>query len=130
MGLIPNATSELLERVLQFRNHRHDVIAGNLANSSTPGYRAFDLVLDAARGAAAPLLLRRPDPRHLYDGGGGGAAAGTSASVSRAQPRLDGNNVSVEEELVKLLENRTVYQAAFELRDKLGALASLAREIR
>ena len=129
MGLIPNATSRVLERALEFRNQRHDVIATNVANASTPGFRAFDLVLANTVSAQGPLLPRITDPRHLSQSGPA-AAVGASPAISNAPARLDGNNVSIETELVKLLENRTVYQAAFELRDKLGGLTAAARDVR
>ena len=130
MPLIPNPTVKLLEYVLSYRNQRHDVIAANLANANTPGYRAFDLELDeAASTASRRVEPLRTDPRHL-------GAPSTQESVgvqpvaSEAPARLDGNNVSLEDELLKLLENRTLYQTAFELRDRIANLTSLAREIR
>ena len=98
----------------------HDVIAANLANANTPGYRAFDLALDAATSAAAQSVVpRRTDPRHLGEPAPQ-AGVGVQALASNAPARLDGNNVSLEDELLKLLENRTLYQTAFELRDRFA----------
>jgi flagellar basal-body rod protein FlgB len=131
MPLISNPTTKLLEYVLSYRNQRHDVIAANIANANTPGYRAFDLVLDEAAGTASNAVLpRRTDPRHF----GASSTQETSGNVrslaSDAEPRLDGNNVSLEDELLKLLENRTLYQTTFELRDRVANLTALAREVR
>ena len=44
--------------------------------------------------------------------------------------RLDGNNVSVDQELGKLLENRTMYEVGMELMDRWGSLKKIAREVR
>lgn len=130
MPLIENPTVKLLEYVLSYRNQRHDVIAANLANANTPGYRAFDLALDEAASAGAQSVVpRRTDPRHLGEAAAP-QGAGVQAVASNAPARLDGNNVSLEDELLKLLENRTLYQTAFELRDRIANLNALAREVR
>ena len=112
MGLIDNPLSGLLERVLAHHTRRHSALASNIANASTPGYRAFDVVLRER------LTGDAPSPRD------------SRRVESDAAPRLDGNNVSLEEQFVKLAENRTMYQAAFELYDKWGGLSRLARETR
>ena len=129
MALIPDPTSQLIEHVLRFRNHRQDVIAANIANANTPGYRGFDVVLDQKLQATQGAALRRTDPRHIA-GPALSPDVGAKLSPSNERPRLDGNNVSVEQEFVKLMENRTMYVTAFELRDKLGGFARVARETR
>jgi flagellar basal-body rod protein FlgB len=130
MPLIQNPTTKLLEYVLSYRNQRHDVIATNIANANTPGFRAFDLLLDeAASSAPQGVVPHRTDPRHL-SAQSTQESVGVRAIPSSEPPRLDGNNVSLEDELLKLLENRTLYQTAFELRDRIANLNSLAREVR
>jgi len=111
MPLIENPTLKLLEHVLGFRDQRHDIIAANIANANTPGYRPFDLVLDQTLAPAGESAAHRP------------VATGGPA-------RLDGNSVSLDQEFVKLTENRMMYQAALELYDRWGALNGIAREIR
>jgi flagellar basal-body rod protein FlgB len=115
--------------VLQYRDQRHDVIAANIANANTPGYRAFDLVLSDALGGGAPLALTRTDPRHIAPEGRSTSFGGQTVA-SNAPPRLDGNNVSLDSEFIKLTENRIMYQTAFELHDKLKSLSRAARELR
>jgi len=129
MPLIPNPAFNVLEHVLQYRNHRHDVISANVANANTPGYRAFDLVLNQTLGASSPLDLARNDPRHISPAPVA-TSTGTDTVRSNAPGRLDGNNVSLESEFIKLTENRIMYQTAFEVRDKLGSLSRAAREVR
>lgn len=111
MPLIEDPTSKLIEQVLVFRNLRHDVIASNIANANTPGYKAFDLVLQEQMDETMPL-----DRSRLVR--------------SREPARLDGNNVSVDQELQKLLENRTMYEVGMELMDRWGSLKKIAREVR
>ncbi len=111
MGLIDNPTLKLLEHVLGYRDQRHDLISANIANANTPGYRPFDLVLD--QQLAQPGTL----PAHQALNVGGAA-------------RLDGNSVSLDDEFVKMTENRMMYQAALELYDRWSGLNGIAREIR
>jgi flagellar basal-body rod protein FlgB len=107
----------LLERSLDFRARRNGVLAGNVANIETPGYKAKDLVFEKALGEALkshePSPLNVTNPRHL-DGR-------TATPLSRVQPRLiqsanavgsvDGNSVDLEREMAKLAENQIAYQS-------------------
>ncbi len=128
MGLIDNPLSSVLEKVLAHHSLRHDVIASNIANANTPGYTAFDLALRSRLDEAAPLLVRTSDSRHMsserLD------ESGSLLQKSRAPAGLDGNNVSLEQEFLKLSENGMLYQVTFELMDKWGGLNPIARETR
>ncbi len=129
MALIDNPTSDLLNRVLAYHDLKHGVISANVANASTPGYRAFDLVLREKLGSPKPLAPKRTHPLHIalnpkLD------ETGALLQRSKAPARLDGNNVSMEQEFLKLLENRALYQAGMELLDRWGGLGRMAREIR
>ena len=128
MGLIDNPLSSVLEKVLAHHSLRHDVIASNIANANTPGYTAFDLALRSRLDEAAPLLVRTSDSRHMsserLD------ESGSRLQKSRAPAGLDGNNVSLEQEFLKLSENGMLYQVTFELMDKWGGLNPIARDTR
>jgi flagellar basal-body rod protein FlgB len=128
MPLIPNPTSSLIEHVLRFRNQRHDVLASNIANASTPGYRGFELVLGEQLGSSG-VGLQRSSSRHM-SGGESSLPATGDAQMSRDRARLDGNNVSLDAEFMKLTENRLIYQTAFELYEGMNGLSRIAREIR
>ena len=127
MGLIPNPLSDVLEQVLAFHNERQRIISSNIANANTPGYRAFDAILQNRMGGV--IAPRVNDPRHLSMNGG---LEGIGADIVRsdAPTRLDGNNVSLEDEFIKLMDNRMRYQAIFELMDRWGGLTPIAREVR
>ena len=129
MPLIENQTSKLLEHVLAFRNRRHDAISSNIANASTPGYRAFDIALKQKIDGMKPLQPRKSDPRHMSLGGSSDPL-GVQVQRSKAPAKLDGNNVSLDHEFLKLLENRTMYQAGMELMDRWGRLNRWARDLR
>ena len=127
MGLTNDPTIQIMKHVLRFQNARHDVLATNVANATTPGYRAFDLVLQDRIGQSV-LEPRRTDPRHLSMTDRLSRAGGEIVR-SRATPRLDGNNVSLDQEFMKLTENQMMYQATFQLMDKWGSLSRISREL-
>jgi len=39
-------TVSILEKVLDFRSQRHNVILSNIVNADTPGFKSFDIVMD------------------------------------------------------------------------------------
>jgi len=102
---------------LLLRARRQEVIAGNIANADTPGYRAVDF--DFARELAA--ATRRP----------GGAAAPLAPprlqQIAAAQPSADGNTVDMDAERAKFADNAVRYEAALralngQLRTMLDAI--------
>jgi flagellar basal-body rod protein FlgB len=87
---------------LRLRAQRLDVIASNIANASTPGYKARDLDADAAlrRTAQAGFAGKLADARLQY----------------RAPliPSLDGNTVEMATEQAAFAENAMKYRASLE----------------
>jgi flagellar basal-body rod protein FlgB len=82
---------------LPLRAQRLDVIAGNIANAATPGFKARDLDVDAA----------------LRQGGFGREMASAALKYRAAlQPSLDGNTVELATEQAAFAENALKYQAS------------------
>ena len=115
-----DATLAGLERSLDVRLVRHNVLAGNLANVDTPGYAPKDVDFASAMasvssnsGPSSPSLQRTQD-RHLsVQGGPGASGAGEIPirDVSGAAPALDGNRVDLDRTMVQLAENGMQYGA-------------------
>jgi flagellar basal-body rod protein FlgB len=88
---------------------RQTLLAGNVANANTPGYKAldiqpFDEALEAAklRMTATTAGHMQPDPT--------GAVTGTDAGHGLTWETFhSGNNVSVEQELIKSNEVSRAY---------------------
>ena len=67
-GLFQATTIPVLEQVVNFSQARHNVLAGNIANADTPGYKARDLSVEdfqqrleaAIRKRTRPPLSRSP----------------------------------------------------------------------
>lgn len=95
-------TMAALRRTLSLAAAKQVVSSSNLANLSTPGYKArevdFDAALDQQMGGAR---LAVTNSRHL----GGGAAAGGGFETRESEdaaPRRDGNTVQVDRELLNM----------------------------
>lgn len=124
-----NAIDSMLDfqaSALRLRGERERVIASNIANADTPGYKARDFDFGkalaeatgtaAARAGAAPVPVAATQPGHI--GYTGSTAATTSLSTTalayRApnQASLDGNSVEIDVERAKFAENTIRYEAA------------------
>ena len=44
-GMFDNNIFTLVQKTLDFRTQRQDLLASNIANKDTPGYKAEDMVL-------------------------------------------------------------------------------------
>jgi flagellar basal-body rod protein FlgB len=106
---------------LKLRGQRLDVIAGNIANASTPGFKARDLDADAA-------LAR------INGSGFAGMLAGEQDAASALkfrvalQPSLDGNTVDMATEQAAFAENALKYRASLEfLTGRIQTLMSAMR---
>ena len=105
-------------RALMLESRRTELLANNLANADTPGFKSRDIDFKAAlaaagEGAGGTLPLRATQPRHQ------GLAAGADAAAAPAElkyrvplaPALDGNTVDANLEQSSFAENAVRYQA-------------------
>lgn len=104
---------------------RMGLVARNVANADTPGYRALDLPDFAEVYDTGGMALRATRPGHL--GASQGAAALAFASTTGAAP--NGNSVSLEGEMVKAAGARQEHEMALAIyRSTSGIIrASLGR---
>ena len=102
---------KILERQIHAANVRHGVIASNIANVDTPGYKARDVRFDEALETAT-IELRKSAPSHL---GGVDAVAGGKVAVESRPSWGDGNNVELDVEVSKMTENAVFFQTAVTL---------------
>ncbi len=96
---------EVVQTALTMARHagsRQAVIARNIANADTPGYRAKEIApfKDYVRGGAE-LGLTRTRAGHMAADRSGPTARVT---YSDGEPSPNGNSVSLEQEMVKAVE--------------------------
>ena len=115
-------TVAILERALDLRSMRHELLVTNVANLDTPGYRAVDLdfsrELDRAQGRLGDVTLAVAHPRHFPYGPD--EAGGVSFGHDETWPSLqsvanDGNSVDLEREMAKLAENHLMHNAVAQI---------------
>ncbi|MBV8778191.1 MAG: flagellar basal body rod protein FlgB [Alphaproteobacteria bacterium] len=115
--------------VLALRGYRQEILSADVANASTPGFKALDLdfaaALDAAGGRTGTRAVPGPrrglwlvdDARHLSSlraasAGAAPAAANFVKYQSDSEVTLDGNSVDLDHEKVAAAENAVQYEAA------------------
>ncbi len=103
-----------VQNALNLRARRHEILAGNIANSDTPNFKARDLDFSAALKNAmgvdgGPLKLTRTHGGHL-DASGSATGGGHVKYRSSVQPSLDGNTVDPDVERAHFTENSLHYQ--------------------
>lgn len=110
---------------LAVQRRRMEVLAANIANADTPGYKARDIDFGAAlnaaqkRAAGAPAPATTTDPRHFAiatPGGGSAVDAPLSYRVA-TQPSVDGNTVDTQVEQAKFADAALHYQASLSFAD-------------
>lgn len=97
---------------LRLRERRTEVLAGNLANADTPGFKARDLDFNAilAQHRDAPRLATTA-PAHIGRSTAGGGSPAELLYRVPAQSSLDGNTVDPHLEKAAFAENAVRYQA-------------------
>jgi flagellar basal-body rod protein FlgB len=98
-------------RVLELLAQRQQVLAGNIANADTPGYKAQDVDFASALKQAR-VVQTAAHSGHLPLPGGA-RADGKAAVVFRAaeQPSIDGNTVDLDRERANFADNAMRYEA-------------------
>ncbi|MBI5587543.1 MAG: flagellar basal body rod protein FlgB [Deltaproteobacteria bacterium] len=125
-------TISLLGNTLDLRAARNKLLASNIANQETPGYRAVDInfedELRKKQGNALSAPLARTNTAHLIPIRGTGASP---AVVERPtdMESYDRNSVGIEGEMVKLSENSIMYNASAKmLKSKFNLLMTAIKE--
>ena len=117
------------EQAMRLRARRSEVLASNMANADTPGYKARDFDFEAMlrKEVQAPVRLVSTHDRHIH------ADQGIVANTQMAyripqQASLDGNTVEVEREQSEFSANALRYQASLRFLD--GRISSLKLAIK
>jgi flagellar basal-body rod protein FlgB len=110
MSMIDSAMTDALGRFLDVDVGRYKLIASNLANIDTPGYRTRDLDFHAELRRAAGQGQASAEGQFSE-----AAYAPVSRHVRGLLERPDGNNVSVERESLLLAEAQMKFNLGVQL---------------
>lgn len=122
-------TVQALEKTLDLRAQKQNVISSNIANAETPGYqaKAFDFEQSLSRALTlddAPM--DRTDSAHMSAGGEVGNVIAEIYADPNNEVREDGNTVNRDKEMMSLAENQILYNTAADLVKKKLALLRYA----
>ena len=117
------------DQALRLRARRTEVLASNLANADTPGYKARDFDFNAMlrKELPPPVRLASTNARHIQADSGIVAVSQMGYRIPQ-QASLDGNTVEVEREQSEFSANAMRYQASLRFLD--GRTKGLLRAIK
>ncbi len=119
----------MMTKKMAWLTRRSEVLAQNVANSDTPGYRARDLKEVnfgemVARERSGGRTFARPTlthPAHMDGRSGSTIAFRVSDDPGKHQPTVSGNTVSMEQQMQRVGETQLAYQMVVDLyRKHLG----------
>ncbi|MDJ0782915.1 MAG: flagellar basal body rod protein FlgB [Desulfosarcinaceae bacterium] len=116
-----NANFDLMQRALNLRSRKHEVVVSNVVNVDTPDYKAFDLAVKEALQANSQKTgngeLTLTHQGHLPPRSHAGAAIRPEMREVSAEVSLrgDGNTVILEKEMADLARNNLLYKATAQI---------------
>lgn len=132
-GLIQDPMVEAMGNFMTRLSRRQEVVASNLANIDTPGYKTRDVsfhltMQEILTGDTLPLNTRKPEGE-LLRGWAPIALEPEVIETSGLPMRADRNNVDIDREMLKLSETSFTYAVATQLlRSKFRSIASAIQE--
>jgi flagellar basal-body rod protein FlgB len=120
----------LLEQVVNFSQARHNVLAGNIANIDTPGYRTRDLSPELFQVKLKEALqerdaLRRSQGLRGAHPEGIDPLAATSRNLESIL-RHDGVNVGIEGQVTEIAKNQVQHNMALSIMNSQFRLLNTA----
>ncbi|WP_353683633.1 flagellar basal body rod protein FlgB [Thermodesulfovibrio sp. 3907-1M] len=94
-----DTTIKILEKVMDICAYRQKILASNIANADTPGYKAKDINFQEE------LKRAFENDTETYK----------VIEASTTMPNRDGNTVNIEVEMTKLAETMLMYNTATQL---------------
>lgn len=122
MGLMDMPVFTALSDKMRWHQARQGLLAENVANAETPGYRGrdlrqYDFADRAGAFSSATVTTSVTQPLHFAVGGTGEGAFGAQR-MANFEITPEGNGVTLEDEMMKVTTNLMDYQAATSLYQK------------
>ena len=111
-----DATLQFHAEALNLRGLRQQILASNIANADTPGYKARDIdfnksLQDAVSGRVPANELTRTVKEHMSSPRSAAPGGGPLLYRQVVQPSLDGTTVDMDVERAQFAENAVRYEA-------------------
>jgi len=131
-GLFQATSLPALEQTAMFAERRHEVLAGNVANLDTPGYRVQDLAVSEFEQALKFAIEAQQKPQSSDH-----RSPGMSEHDPFDKPRLameklvyhDGSDVNLERQVSEISKNQSMHSLAIAImRSQFSTLNSAISE--
>lgn len=131
--LFSDTTPKLLKKTLDLYLQKNGVIASNIANADTPGYKAVDLKFDeqlrsAIGSSGNQIKMKATQKGHFTTGIKQIDKIKPTVLEENDSARPDGNNVKIEKEMSKLVETQLMYNSIVQAISKRGSILRYAVE--
>ena len=115
-SVINSSNIPILEQVVQFAQARHQLLAGNIANLDTPGYRVRDLSLDTFQQRLKEAIqARQNDTTRVTPGV---VTDSPDDALHRVEDSMkgilfhDNSNVGLEQQVTEISKNQMMHNMA------------------
>lgn len=117
MGISFDKALGVHDQALKLRSNRAAVLANNLANADTPGYKAKDIDFQSALKGEMQFkktssTMQLTHQRHISVSSGIGGQYETLYRTPQ-QPSIDGNTVEEQIENAEFMKNSLAFQSSF-----------------
>ena len=124
------STIPVLEQVVNFTESRHGVLAGNVANLDTPGYKTRDLSPEQFQQSLKDAIQTRNQPVEPFDSRSFGLTSAEDTQQREAKLmggfskvkdsmksilRHDGDDVSMEQQVNEITKNQQQHNLAINI---------------
>lgn len=127
----------ILDQSLNVLSDKQNLIASNIANANTPGYKAktmnFEEVMDALVPQDGSLKLKEDSPEDISPGSPSSSSSNPGIvktfvknEVDDSVPPLDGNTVDLNKEMSSMADNSIRFQAVAGLLTKKFTILNYA----
>lgn len=118
---------DLLKQKMAYLNQRQSVLAENVANADTPGYKSRDLTAFTFGDALkqANIGMATTDARHIVPASMAGVNAKTTKSKDY-ETVPSGNSVDVESQMMEVSKTAVEYKEITSIYHKMAALFNIA----
>lgn len=107
---MPDNSIKILEKMLDVAAFRQKLLASNIANADTPGYKAKDINFQKELDKA---VSGEKDSYKIYE-------------PATTMTNRDGNTVNLDIEMAKVAENTLIYNAAAQI---MGMKMRMAKDV-
>jgi flagellar basal-body rod protein FlgB len=133
MSIEVSRSTELINRALDYRAARQDMIASNIANADTPFYKPRDISFEDAlrakraeifRNDTKELKMANTNENHLKPANETSALKPTTFFRDGHMARNDGNSVDIDVESTEMSKNSIMFNALISAKKKDSAIFS------